>query len=183
MADRTMSPMSAYPLIPKTTAHLRPGQFWSIPLADGRFGCGRVLRVDDRRTWFVGAVLDWVGDTPPTADTIAGAPVLSIGNAHVRLISHGGGAILDERSLEDDAIEVPATVEPYWGDDYAVVRAEQRFIAGDPQPSSDFRQVWSPLTDEMLRPAIAPSGVVQFDRRLTDPDMARLGEWFRPIPR
>src|SRR5258705_838794 len=48
---RSARPMPTYPLIPKTTAHLRPGQFWSIPMADGRFGCGRVLRVDtDRRT-------------------------------------------------------------------------------------------------------------------------------------
>ena len=178
-----MSTMSSYPLVPKSTAHLRPGQFWSIPLADGRFGCGRVLRVDhERRTSFVGAILDWVGDAPPTSDAIAGAPILSVGNAHVRLISHGGGAILGERSLDDDAIVVPGTIDAYWGDSYAVVRAEQRFIAGDPQPSSDFRQVWSPLTDEMLRPAIAPSGTVQFDRRLTDPDMARLGEWFRAYP-
>jgi hypothetical protein len=58
-----------YPWIPKTTAHLRPGQFWSIPLSDGRFGSGRVLRVDtDRatggRTRFIGAILDWVGDRP-----------------------------------------------------------------------------------------------------------------------
>jgi len=43
--------MTTYPLTPKTNAHLSPGQSWSIPLADGRFGCGRVLRVDvaDRR--------------------------------------------------------------------------------------------------------------------------------------
>ena len=178
-----VSTMPAYPMNPTSTTQLRPGQFWSIPLADGRYGCGRVLRVDrDRRTWFVGAILDWVAATPPTSDAIAGAPVLSIGNAHVRSISHGGGAILGERSLDDDAIDVPATVEPYWGDSYAVVRAEQRFIAGDPPPSSEFRQVWSPLTDEMLRPAIAPGGVVQFDSRLTDPDMARLGTWFRAYP-
>ena len=38
--------MTSYPLTPKTNAHLIPGQFWSIPLADGRFGCGRVLRVE-----------------------------------------------------------------------------------------------------------------------------------------
>ena len=97
--------MSApYPLIPKTTAHLRPGQFWSIPMGDGRFGCGRVLRVDPGRatggrTRFIGAILDWVGDAPPSSDAIAGSPVLAVGNAHVRLISFGGGAILGERPL------------------------------------------------------------------------------------
>ena len=179
--------MATYPLIPKTTAHLRPGQFWSIPMADGRFGCGRVLRVDTGRpsggrTRFIAAILDWVGDSPPSSEAIAGSPVLKVGNAHVRLISFGGGAILGERSLAADGIEPPATVDTYWGDGYAVARAEQRFIAGDPPPTSDFRQVSSPLTDEMLRPAPTGRGVVQFDRRLTDEDFRKLGEWFRAYP-
>jgi len=179
--------MTTDPLIPKTNTHLRPGQFWSIPLSDGRFGCGRVLRVDrDRptggRTRFIGAVLDWVGDEPPTSDAIAGSPVLAVGNAHVRLISFGGGAILGERSRAADGIEPPATIDTYWGDGYAVVRAERRFIAGDPAPTSDFRHVRSPLTGEMLRPSLTGRGVVQFDRRLTDDDFTQLGEWFRAYP-
>ena len=179
--------MATYPLIPKTTAHLRPGQFWSIPMADGRFGCGRVLRVDTGRpsggrTRFIGAILDWVGDSPPSSEAIAGSPVLDVGNAHVRLVSFGGGAILGERPLAADGIEPPATVDTYWGDGYAVARAERRFIAGDPPPTSDFRQVSSPLTDEMLRPALTGRGVVQFDRRLTDDDFRMLGEWFRAYP-
>src|SRR6478752_1864239 len=116
---------SPYPLIPKTTAHLRPGQFWSIPLADGRFGCGRVLRIDrDRpsggRTRFIGAILDWVGDSPPSAEAIAGSTVLAVGNAPVRLITFGGGAILGERPLADDRIEPPTTINSYWGEGFAV---------------------------------------------------------------
>jgi hypothetical protein len=165
-----------YPWIPKTTAHLRPGQFWSIPLSDGRFGSGRVLRVDtDRatggRTRFIGAILDWVGDAPPTSEAIAGSPVLAVGNAHVRLISFGGGAIVGERQLAVDGIEPPLTVNTWWGDGFAVLRAERRFIAGDPPPTSD-----------LLRPSLTGRGVVQFDRRLTDDDFAQLGEWFRAYP-
>jgi hypothetical protein len=179
--------MTTYPLIPKTTAGLRVGQFWSIPLSDGRFGCGRVLRTETGgssggRTRFIGAILDWVGDDPPTAEAIAGSPVLAMGNAHVRLITFDGGTILGERPLDADGIEPPATVDTWWGDGFAVARAERRFIHGDPKPSSDFRQVSSPLTAEMLRPAVTGRGVVQFDRRLTDEDFSRLGEWFRPYP-
>src|SRR5690348_17216701 len=101
--------MTSYPLIPKTTAPLRPGQFWSIPLSDGRFGCGRVLRTETGgstggRTRFIGAILDWVGDRPPTAEAIAGSAVLAVGNAHVGLISFDGGAILGERPLAADEI-------------------------------------------------------------------------------
>ena len=98
--------MTTYPLIPKTTAHLRPGQFWSIPMSDGR------------------------------------------------LISFGGGAIVGERPLEADGIEPPTSVDRYWGDGYAVMRVERRFIAGDPPPTSDFREVSSPLAGEKLRPAL-----------------------------
>ena len=168
--------MTTYPLVPKTSAHLRPGQFWSIPMADGRFGCGRVLRVDhDRptggRTRFIAAILDWVGDSPPSSESIAGSPVLGVGNAHVRIIAFGGGAILGERPLAADGIEPPATVDSYWGDGFGVMRVERRFIAGDPQPTSDFREVSSPLTAEMLRPAPTGRGVVQFRSRLTDDDL------------
>ncbi|MEA2546054.1 MAG: hypothetical protein QOI09_1327 [Chloroflexota bacterium] len=179
--------MTTYPLTPKTTAQLIPGQFWSIPLSDGRFGCGRVIRIEDgkaigRRTRFIGAILDWDGDAPPSPEAIAGSGVLAVGNAHVRLISFGGGAILGEQPLNLDGIELPARVDTYWGDGYGVMRAERRFIAGDPAPTSDFRQVRSPLTPEMLRPSLTGRGVVQFDRRLNDDDFRRLGEWFQPYP-
>ncbi|HEY4227366.1 MAG TPA: hypothetical protein VGM49_03435 [Candidatus Limnocylindrales bacterium] len=179
--------MTTDPLIPKTTAHLRPGQLWSIPLADGRFGCGRVLRVDrDKptggRTRFIAAILDWVGDAPPSPDAIAGSAVLNVGNAHVRLISFGGGAIQGERPLSADGIEVPELVTTYWGDGYGVMRAERRFIAGDPAPTSDFREVSSPLSAEMLRASRTGRGVVQFRSRLTDDDFRQLGEWFRGYP-
>src|SRR4029079_6733596 len=178
---------STYPLVPKTTTHLRSGQFWSIRLSDGRFGCGRVLRVETghatgARTRFIGAILDWVGDAAATSEAIAGSPVLAEGNAHVRLISFGGGAILGERPLSADAIEPPATVHNWWGDCYRVMRAERRFIAGDPPPTSDFRHVRSPLTAEMLKPSLTGRGVVQFDRRLTDEEFAQLGEWIRAYP-
>jgi hypothetical protein len=80
--------MPDYPFLPKTNAAMAPGQFWSIPLSDGRFACGRVIRIDrtakyGARTMFVGGLLDWVGAEPPTAESIAGRPVLEMGNAHV----------------------------------------------------------------------------------------------------
>ena len=38
--------VAAYPFRPKSTAELEAGQFWSIPLPDGRFACGRVLQMN-----------------------------------------------------------------------------------------------------------------------------------------
>jgi internalin A len=177
----------SYPFVPKSNAKLEPGQFWSIPLSDGRFGCGRVLRVDRDRKYgatilFLGAVLDWVGEAPPTGEAIAGRGMLAVGTTHVRTIAHGGGAIVGERPLEADGIEVPAQVNTFWGPTYPTDRAERRFIHGDPPPTSERRNVGSPLTDEMLAPSPTGRGVVQFNKLLTDADFGRLAEWMRAYP-
>src|SRR5262249_32527133 len=70
-----------YPFVPKSTATLEPGQFWSIPLDNGRFACGRViqLRIEngmrDSRLFLAG-LMDWWGRKPPTAERIAGCGVI-----------------------------------------------------------------------------------------------------------
>ena len=176
--------MPDYPFVPKTNAHLRPGQFWSIPLSDGRFGCGRVLAIDREaeygaRTTFVGGLLDWVGAEPPTWDSIGGKAVLEVGYAHVGLIAESGGAVLGERPLELDSIEVPNDIPSAWGLRSMVRRAEHLFVAGNPPPEFERREVRSPLTDEMLRPSPTGRGVVQFESLLTDGDFSRLAEWLR----
>jgi hypothetical protein len=177
-----------YPFIPKSNTHLEPGQFWTIPLSDGRFACGRVLRVDrDReyggRTAFVAGLLDWVGTEAPTSEGIAGAPLLDVGHARIELVAHGGGAIVGMRDLGLDGLEAPAAPRSYWGRAFALERAERRFVAGDPPPLAERRHVATPLTDEMLRPSNAGCGVVQFNRLLSDRDFARLAEWLRQYPR
>ncbi len=180
--------MSKYPFVPKTNAHLEPGQFWSIPMSDGRFACGRVLRVDrdvktyGARAMFVGALLDWVGTELPTAEAIAGKPALKICGAHVRTITEPGGSVVGERPLELDGIVPPAEVHEWWGFRGAVARAERHFIAGDPPPLSERREVRSPLTEKMLRPALTGRGVIQFTSPLTDEDFLRLADWLRPYP-
>jgi hypothetical protein len=101
-----------YPFEPKSTAHLEPGQFWGLPLSDGRFGCGRVLAVPRDADPFVPAstriflagVHRWVGDAPPTGDDIAGAELLAQGFAHVRTIRENGGQVLGRRPLELDGL-------------------------------------------------------------------------------
>ena len=107
MADRL-----TYPFEPKSNAYLRSGQFWGVPLSDGRFACGRVLGVppkDDDFLWlsskiFVAGLMDWVGDAPPTAESIAGTELLAQGLAHVKAIRENGGLVLGIRHLELDGI-------------------------------------------------------------------------------
>lgn len=101
-----------YPFEPKSNAHLVPGQFWGVPLSDGRWACGRVLAVKtesdayfpgNSRT-FLAALMDWEGDEPPAAERIAGGRVVAQGWAHVRTIRLNGRLILGCRDLRLDGI-------------------------------------------------------------------------------
>lgn len=102
----------AYPFEPRSNAYLRPGQFWGIPLSDGRFACDRVLAVLSREhpdpllmrstKAFLAGLLDWVGDAAPDADAIAGAALLAQGQAHVLRIRENGRLVLGCRDLSVD---------------------------------------------------------------------------------
>jgi hypothetical protein len=99
-----------YPFVPKSTAHLEPGQFWSIPLDNGRFGCGRVIQLcckegkRDTRAFLAG-LLDWSGDEPPSSEAIAGRGTIDQGEVHIKTISENRGEVLGFRPLEADGIE------------------------------------------------------------------------------
>jgi hypothetical protein len=101
-----------YPLEPKSTAYLEPGQYWGLPLSDGRFACGRVLAVPREPDPFIpvssriflAGLHRWVGDAPPTADDVAGAELLAQGFVHIKAIREHGGRVLGIRPLEADGI-------------------------------------------------------------------------------
>lgn len=105
-------PRPKYPFEPMSNAYLLPGQFWGVPLCDGRWACGRVLAVKtepdayfpgNSRT-FLAALMCWQGDEPPRAEAIAGRQVLAQGWAHVRSIQRNGQMILGCRDLGLDGI-------------------------------------------------------------------------------
>lgn len=93
---------------------MRSGQFWAVPLSDGRFACGRVLASvrdsnDDfllggSQRIFLAGLMDWVGDARPTADDLIGCDVLAQGLAHVNAVRRTGGMILGCRPLDLDRI-------------------------------------------------------------------------------
>lgn len=103
-----------FPFEPKSIAHLRAGQYWAIPLSDGRFGCGRVLYVPGtsdpepslylNTQIFLAGLMDWSGDELPTAQAIAGCKLLDQGRAHVAAITDTGSKILGQRDLESDGL-------------------------------------------------------------------------------
>jgi Immunity protein 26 len=125
----------SYPFVPKSTAYLEPGHFWSIPLDNGRFACGRVLALyytaGKRNTrLFLAGLLDWWGEKPPSSETIAGRRMVEHGSVHIKTIAENQGEVLGYRPLEDDGIK-PGLFACYttWG--YGVIKllAEKRFGA------------------------------------------------------
>ena len=108
-----------YPFRPKSTSSLEPGQFWAVALASGQFVCGRVLQlggseVPSKTRAFFGGLQDWIGDTPPTSDSIAGTRMAKVGVMHIKAITEYGGEILGLRPLDLDGIDIPA-LHSAWG--------------------------------------------------------------------
>lgn len=109
-----------YPFVPKSTASLRPGQFWAVPLSNGAFACGRVLQMKTvrqagARTMFLAGLMDWCGQEPPTSVSIAGARLVTQGEAHIKTIVATGGEVLGYRPLEEDALEPLLCVTAHHG--------------------------------------------------------------------
>ncbi|UTG93649.1 Imm26 family immunity protein [Geobacter sulfurreducens] len=119
-----------YPFEPKSTAYLRPGQFWSVPLPSGKYACGRVLQVNateipSKNRAFFGGLLDWLGNKPPTSEDIADCPLIAFGNMHIKAIIMTGGVIIGERRLEEDHIELPLLLSAQGGPGTMILRGAE----------------------------------------------------------
>jgi hypothetical protein len=133
--------MPQYPFMPRSTAHLEPGQFWAFQLTEGRFACGCVLakllrgsKVDSQH--FLAGLLDWSGTNVATPDVLAQARVLEQGTAHITTIIENGGFILGIAALpglRSAPIRRTSDIETW---DFRVIRvlAEKHFgmVGEDP---------------------------------------------------
>ncbi|EMN51355.1 hypothetical protein LEP1GSC088_4454 [Leptospira interrogans str. L1207] len=62
-----------YPFVPKSNRSLIPGQFWAIPLNNGKFACGRVIEVHPFETkMFLAGLVNWIGEVVPKENDLAG---------------------------------------------------------------------------------------------------------------
>ncbi|MEM9185045.1 MAG: Imm26 family immunity protein [Planctomycetota bacterium] len=109
-----------YPFVPKSTSKLIPGQFWAVPMADGRFGCGRVLQLNTeeiptKTRGFFGGLHDWVGESKPTSEAIRNRKLIAFGVMHIKAITTTGGAVLGHRELLLDEIEMPLQTNAHGG--------------------------------------------------------------------
>jgi hypothetical protein len=92
-----------YPFIPKSTTHIRAGDFWAIPLRRGGwYACGRVLCLLPSRTLLIMGLMDWCEPTVPTAESLRGRGVIHFGAGHATLsIAERGQPLLGNLQLED----------------------------------------------------------------------------------
>ena len=195
-----MTPAQTYPFVPKSTAKLIAGQFWGIPLRDGRWASGRVVGTDSHtgpgsRTMFVGGLMDWIGDSPPTNEMLAASRLLEVGNTHLRAITTNGGEILGYVPLSAaDAAVAGKPARRYWGDRY-IARAAERLAELGPERYRqideeraqaglfpEIRQLRSPLKRKMLKPLEDRIEVVQFDEPLADSELKRVARFMEAYP-
>jgi hypothetical protein len=118
-----------YPFVPKSTAYLREGQFWAVPLSGGRYGCGYVVAVDRlQRRMFVAGLTDWFGESLPTAADLAGHRVIEHANAHLKTITEHGRQILGCCSVPLQVVPDPR--DHAWGYNVIRILAEKYAKAG-----------------------------------------------------
>lgn len=96
--DRRLSSDRSFPFSPRSAARLRPGDFWALPLSDGRFGCAVVTDVAQAgpasRSAFVVGLTDWVGQHPPSQTDATQATIFTQGLTHVRALTQTGAEVL-----------------------------------------------------------------------------------------
>ena len=105
---RVIPPEVQCPFTPRSNRNLLPGQFWAIPLLNGRFAVGRVMAVPafgaKDRVGVVVGLMDWSGSREPTESDLAGRKILAQGQSRYEAISKTGGQLLGLRALELDGL-------------------------------------------------------------------------------
>ena len=128
----------AFPFIPKSTRWLERGQFWALPLTDGRFGAGCVvgfhLAPEGERSTrlFVAGVIDWIGEHAPATSDLRGRSIVTFAFAHIKAITTCGAMLGQAEQL--DYRGAPAEAEalslPMWGYAMPGILATRLIAAG-----------------------------------------------------
>jgi hypothetical protein len=106
-----------YPLIPKSNSKLKPGQFWTIKLSNGQYGCGIVLDVPKKGTYstrmFFAGLLNWTGTEKPTKFQLENSnlEIIDQGKAHIKAITCEGESIEGEVNLSKCRTEIKSEVD------------------------------------------------------------------------
>lgn len=142
-----------YPFTPKSTAYMKPGQFWGFQLSDSSWASGVVLSLrsmhgkEKRHSrLFLAGLVDWRGANAPTASDISGRAILVRGYAHIRLIHENGGSILGTvDSVSADQAELPRDDSlPTWGFRVIRIHAEKYLVKKEPNKPPQTTRAFGP---------------------------------------
>ncbi|QIZ83957.1 hypothetical protein HF888_06825 [Bermanella marisrubri] len=104
-----------YPITPTKASEIKEGEYFYIPLNDGRFACGRILLIEKkngRKTKLLLVGLhDWSGSKHPSQVDIHECPIIEQGVLHINSISHVGGEIIGFKPLQEDGLKPFLQVE------------------------------------------------------------------------
>ncbi len=95
-----------YPYEPKSNNKLEIGEFWSIPLPNGEFGCGVIIEIPDKnekRMRFTAGLLNWIGNQAPTESILkfGDLKIIRFGNVHIKTILSRGEKIRGKIEIEN----------------------------------------------------------------------------------
>lgn len=98
-----------YPLVPKKASEIQEGDYYYIPLSNGKYACGRLLEIQRKsgrrtKTILVG-LHNWSGDAYPTKEDIHQCEIIKQGVIHLNSISHVKGEILGHKPLSEDDLK------------------------------------------------------------------------------
>lgn len=111
-----MAKKIVYPFLPKKPSEISEGDFYFIPLSNGRFACGRILLIErtssgrKTKSLLVG-LHDWSGNEHPTAACIHECKIVEQGVMHINSIDVVGGKVLGNKPLEEDKLKPNLQVE------------------------------------------------------------------------
>ena len=98
-----------YPFTPTKASEIKEGEYFYIPLSDGRFACGRILLIEKKNgkktKLLLVALHDWSGANHPTKEDIHSRPIIEQGVMHINSINNIGGEIIGFKPLGEDGLK------------------------------------------------------------------------------
>lgn len=98
-----------YPFVPTKASEIQDGDFYFIPLSNGKFACGRVLLIKKKsgrrtKTVLVG-LQDWSGENHPTKEDIHECKIIEQGVIHINSIGYVGGEVIGHKPFDEDGLK------------------------------------------------------------------------------
>lgn len=98
-----------YPFIPKKASEVEDGDFFYVPLSNGKFACGRLLLIQRKsgrktKSLLVG-LHNWIGKGHPSNQDIHNSDIIEQGVMHINSIGYIEGEVIGNKPLIEDHLK------------------------------------------------------------------------------